>query len=229
MSVVALEVTGGLTCLVATAVAAWVAWRRLSPDRTHFISEVLALAWDQHDPQCPAPGAAGARVSAFLFGGGALTFIGAATLALADDGSLRAVAAAVTGVLLLAVVCIRLERNADLERASGWTLAHPFVAAVFYLAAAATSIIGLWHAPGPMGLVLITLHLATSTTLVVGALVRAPRAVGDAAWRPWYLPGVRVLLDQRAASETPIEWVRRVQWPATLLVALDLGLTPLGW
>lgn len=231
MSVVALEVTGGLTCLIATAVAAQVAWRRLPPDRTHFISEVLALAWRQRDLQAPVPGATGARVTALLFGGGALAFTLAAMIALADGGSLRAAVAAVSGVLLLAVVVIPLQVVApeDLGRASGWTLAHPFVAALFYLAAMATSAVGLCHDPGPMGLVLTALHLATSTALIAGALVRAPRAIGEAAWRPWYLPAVRVLLDQRPADQTPIEWVRRVQWPATLLVALDLGLTPLGW
>jgi hypothetical protein len=225
-----LQVAGGLTCLLATVLAAWVSWARLEADRTHFISEVMALAWWQRRRAIRQPGFWGSLGTTLLFGVGALGFTLAAAMELRTGWSLPAGCSAATGVLLLGVVACPLHEvaAAELRTIGGTALLHPFLAAVFYLSAIVTSIVTVLDDAGPIGTVLAGLHVMSSSLLVVSALCLSPRALGDAAYRPWYLPGVRVLLDLRPPCESPVEWIRRLQWPATLLVGLDLGLTPTG-
>lgn len=230
LSVHGLQIIGGLTCVAATLIAWWVSWVQLARGRTHFISEVLALAWWQRDDDSSKRGSRGSLLASLLFGAGALAFMLAAGLELRAAWTAGATWSAVTGALLLAIVLVpmRLVAPARVLTAGGVELLHPFLAAVFYLVAMATAVAIAWPHAGPVGTVLAALHLLSSAVLSAAVLVLAPRALGPAAFQPWYLPGVRILLDRRPAEETPSEWVRRLQWPATLLVALDLGFTPTG-
>lgn len=210
--------------MVATLLAWGVSTWRLERDRTHFISEVLALPWWRRD--LDARGVVGSTLASVLFAGGALAFVGAAALAVRDGWSLAGVSSVATGALLLGIVVFPLRQvgasREAIAAARGLDLMHPFLAAVFYLAAMANAVLWAWPGAGPAGQVLVGLHLASSTALTATVLVLSPKVLGPAAYRPWFLPGVRILLDTRAGSQTDL--IRRLQWPATLLVALDLGL-----
>jgi hypothetical protein len=230
LSVHALQLGGGLACLVATMIAWSITTWRLDPDRTHFISEVLALPWwrrNLHDP-----GVMGSIAASVLFAGGALAFVAAAVLELRAAWTPAAASSVATGALLLGIVVFPLRKVAPdrdaIAAAGGLDLMHPFLAAVFYLAAAINAVLLAWPAAGRLGEVLVIAHVASSMALTAAVLVLAPRALGPAAFRPWFLPGVRILLDRRPPPESPTDHVRRLQWPCTILVALDLGLTPLG-
>ena len=229
MSVAALQIIGGLASFVATALAWWVSAARLDAGRTHFISEVLAVAWWQPAGEPRRPGYWGSLVASLLLGVGALAFSLAAAIELSNGWDLGAVGAAATGALLLGVILFPLRSvpTEHLRTARGLDLVHPTLAALFYVVALATAVIIASHA-GQLGTILATLHVASSTVLTVAVQVLARRALGPAAYQPCYLPGVRILLDRRPASESPTEWVRRLQWPATLLVAIDLGFAAAG-
>lgn len=230
LSLFSLQITGGLACLIATWLAWWVAEFRLPPDSTHFISEALALCWHQRVSRTRLPGFWGSLAASVLFATGALAFGLAAAIDLQDGWSLAAACAAATGALLLAIVAVPLrEVPADrIMTAGGLDLVHPLIAAVFYLVALVGAAVVAWPNAGPIGTVLVLVHVVSSMALIAAVLFLSPRALGAAAFQPWYLPGVRILLDRRPAAVTPTEWVRRLQWPATILIALDLGLTPTG-
>jgi hypothetical protein len=230
VTVVRLQITGGLVCFAATMLAWIVSWTALSPDRTHFISEVLAIPWWQRRRPTRQPGFRGSLVASLLLGAGALSFSLAAAVELRTAWTASASLAAATSALLLAIVVFPLREVPPdkLWTASGLDLLHPFFAAAFYPVALVAAIVMAWPAAGPLGTVLAILHAASSVLLTVAVLALSPRALGPAAFRPFYLPGVRILLDRRPPGESPTEWVRRLQWPATLLLALDLGLTPTG-
>jgi hypothetical protein len=231
LSVHALQISGGLACFVATMLAWWVSWQRLAPDRTHFISEVLAIPWWQHHRRERMPGFVPALAASMLLGAGALAFSLAAAIELRGGWTVGATCSALTGALLLAIVVFPL-REVPPEKvatARGLDLLHPFFAAVFYLVAMVTAVVVAWPHAGTYGTILAAGHVITSLALTLAVLGLSPRALGAAAFRPFYLPGVRILLDRRPAYETPTEWVRRLQWPATIMVALDLGITPTGF
>ncbi len=231
MSIHGLQISGGLACFVATMIAWWVSWQRLEPDRTHFISEVLAIPWWQRARPTRMAGFVPSLVASMLLGAGSLAFSVAAAMALAEAVTFAALCSAATGALLLAIILFPL-REVPPEKvatARGLDLLHPFFAATFYLVAMVTAVVIAWPHAGPYGTVLATGHVLTSLALTVAVLGLSPRALGAAAWKPFYLPGVRILLDRRPAYETPTEWVRRLQWPATIMVALDLGITPTGF
>ena len=231
LSIHALQISGGLVCFVATMIAWWVAVYRMSPDRTHFISEVLAIPWWQRTRKERLPGFLPALVASLLLGVGSLAFSLAAAMSLRDEWTAGATCSAATGALLLAIIVFPL-REVPTERlatAHGLDLLHPFFAALFYSVAMITAIVIAWPHAGTYGAILAAGHVVSSLALTVAVLGLSPRALGPAAWKPIYLPGVRVLLDRRPAYETPTEWVRRLQWPATILVALDLGITPTGF
>lgn len=230
LSLFSLQITGGLACLVATWLAWWVAELRLPADGTHYISEALAVCWRQRASATRLPGFWGSLVASMLFGTGALGFGLAAVVALRGGWSVGAACSAATGALLLAVVAVPL-REVPPDRimtARGLDLVHPLLAALFYLVALVAAVVVAWPNAGPIGTVLVLLHVVSSVALSSAVLLLSPRALGGAAFQPWYLPGVRILLDRRPAAVTPTEWVRRLQWPATILIALDLGLTPTG-
>lgn len=231
LSIHALQISGGLACFVATMIAWWVSWQRLDPDRTHFISEVLALPWWQRAHDERLPGVVPSLVASALLTLGSLAFSVAAAMSLADEVTAGGVCSAATGALLLTIVVFPL-REVPPEKvatARGLDLLHPFFAATFYLVAMVTAVVVAWPLAGTYGTILATGHVITSLALTVAVLGLSPRALGAAAWKPFWLPGVRILLDRRAAYETPTEWVRRLQWPATIMVALDLGITPTGF
>jgi hypothetical protein len=230
LSVHDLQIGGGLTCFAATVIAWWVARLRLARDRTHFVSEVLALVSWRWQRGTPVAGFWGSLVASTLLGGGALAFCLAAVADLATRPTLATTCVAVTGGFMIAILAFPLREVpwAKAATTGGIDLLHPFFAASFYVVASVAGLVVLWHA-GPVGTVLAAAHLASSAALTVTVFVVAHRELGRAAWRPWYLPAVRVLLDLRPAGETDTEWVRRLQWPATLLIALDLGLAPTGW
>ena len=228
MSLSSLQLTGGLACLAATLIAWWVATFRLVPDRTHYISEALALAWHQRAHQARLPGFWGSLAASMLFGAGALAFSLMAIDHLRVAWSVRAAWAAGTGVLLLAIVAVPLREVPDdqLATARGKDLFHPFLAALFYVVTLAGAVVVAWPHAGPLGMILASLHVVSSVALTTAVWVLSPRVLGPSAFQPWYLPGVRILLDRRAGTAT--EWIRRLQWPATIFIALDLGLTPTG-
>lgn len=222
----ALQITGGMTCLVATMIAWSAAATAFGRERTPFISEVLALPW--RHPR--ARGAAVARLAAALFVVGALAFVAAAAVRLARGWSASAVAAFAVGALLVCIVFVPL-REVEAERipeAGGLDLLHPFFAASFYLVSIVAAFVVAVPRAGRFGMVLTVAHVATSVQLTAAVFDLSWRELGRDGFRPWYLPGVRILLDRRPLSQSPTEWIRRLQWPATLLIALDLGLTPLG-
>lgn len=231
MSIHALQISGGLACFVATMIAWWVSWQRLEPDRTHFISEVLAIPWWQKGRPTRMAGFAPSLVASILLGGGSLAFSLAAAMELGTEVTAGAICSAATGALLLAIVVFPL-REVPPEKvgtARGLDLLHPFFAATFYLVAMVTAVVIAWPRAGTYGTILATGHVVTSLALTLAVLGLSPRALGASAFKPFYLPGVRILLDRRPAYETPTEWVRRIQWPATMLIALDLGITPTGF
>jgi hypothetical protein len=190
---------------------------------------VLALPWWR--PGWRARGEYGSAIASVLFGAGAVLFSAAAIAHLRAGWSPAAASSLVTGTLLLGVVLFPLRELApeDIPRARGLDLLHPFLAALFYLAALINALVASWSQAGRLGLVLVVGHVVSSAALTAAVLVLSPRAHGPSAFRPWYLPGVRILLDRRPPSQSPTDIVRRLQWPCTVLVALDLGLTPIGW
>ena len=224
-----LQVAGGVLCLAATLLAGAVSRWRLERDRTHFISEVLALPWWR--PGWRARGEYGSAIASVLFALGALLFGIASACRLADGFSLAAATSLATSALLLGVVVfpLRAVPQDRIAEAGGLDLLHPFVAAVFYLAALINALVSTWARAGKLGMVLVIGHVVSSAALTTAVLVLAPRALGPSAWRPWFLPGVRILLDRRPPSESPTDIVRRLQWPCTVLIALDVALTPTGW
>lgn len=224
----ALQIAGGFLCLLATVVAGAVSRWRLGRDRTHFISEVLALPWWR--PGWRARGEYGSASASVLFGLGAILFAAAAAVRFVDGWALSAATSVVTGGLLLGVVVFPL-RAIEPERiatASGLDLLHPFLAALFYLAALVNALVSSWGDAGRLGMALVVGHVVSSSALTTAVLVLSPRALGAAAYRPWYLPGVRILLDRRPPTESPTDIVRRLQWPCTMLIALDFAFTPTG-
>lgn len=229
LSVADLQTAGGFLCLAATLLAGGVSRWRLERDRTHFISEVLALPWWR--PGWRARGEYGSATASVLFGLGALLFAVGAATRLADGWSLAASASLVTGGLLLGVVLFPLRAIApeEIAAARGLDLLHPFLAAVFYLAALVNALLSSWSSAGRLGMALVVGHVVSSAALTTAVLVLSPRALGPAAFRPWYLPGVRILLDRRPPTESPTDIVRRLQWPCTVLIALDFAFTPTGW
>lgn len=228
MSVDDLQIAGGMLCLAATLLAWAVSRWRLERGRAHFISEVLALPWWR--PGWRARGEYGSTFASTLFAVGALSFSVAAGIELCAGWSLAAASSLTTGALLLGVVLFPLRAIPPeaIASARGLDLLHPFLAAVFYLAALVNALVSSWSQAGRLGMVLVVGHVVSSAMLTTAALVLSPRALGPAAYRPWYLPGVRILLDRRPPTESPTDIVRRLQWPCTLLIALDLGLTPTG-
>src|SRR3954469_2829715 len=96
-------------------IAWWVSWGRLARDRTHYISEVLALPWWPRGDGPRPPGFYESVTASVLFAAGAISFGIAAAIDLGTAWSLGAACSAATGLLLLGVVFFPL-RDVPPER-----------------------------------------------------------------------------------------------------------------
>jgi hypothetical protein len=218
-----LRVVGGGLCLAAVTVA--LATRdelRGASRRRRFISEVLAAC---RLPAAYGPPTAigwwGSLAANLLMAGGAIVFLfDARELAGPVQAGVVATAAA-----LLSVVLVYMLPVDDPVAAAPLAFAHPIAAATFYVSAAVLSWIERGQL-GRFGQVFAALHIASSSGLIVLAVVASWREYG---WRPtaWPPIGIRILLDTSPKSRA--RWVRRWQWSATFIAGLALALGALGW
>lgn len=218
-----LRVIGGGLCTLAVAVAFSAVDELRGPHRRWpFISEVLA-AFRRRGRDAPPTwgGFLGSFFANLLMGLGAMVFLLDAVWL---DGFEQVLVIA-TALFLLGVVLVPLRdvppRDADLA-----AFRHPWLAALFYLAALWLSVVERHHV-GPVGQVLASLHIVSSAALIALALLasvleyRLGQALG------WPAFGTRILLDTSPHSRAG--WVRYGQWSATLVVGLALSLSATGW
>lgn len=215
----ALRAIGGFLCMAAVVVAATATRYLRSLDRhTPFISEVLAA--------CRGPAfeprwqhGLGSLVACALMLFGAMVFLLDATRL---DGPIR-VAVIATALCLIAVVVEPL-RRVDPVAAKGRAFAHPAAAASFYVAALVLSLVERGDA-GPVARFAIAIHVASSSALIVLAMIASVREYG---WELTLRPagGLRILLDVR--SDSRARWVRYTQWWSTVVAGAALCAGALG-
>ncbi|MEZ4398478.1 MAG: hypothetical protein R3B06_00560 [Kofleriaceae bacterium] len=217
-----LRVVGGGLCLAAVLVAATATeLLRGTERRRPFISEVLA-AFRRHDRGAPPSWAAwwGSLLANALMLGGAMVFL----LDAVDLTGAMRWAVVATALCLIGVVVVPL-RDVDPRTAPLAAFGHPIVAASFYLAAVALSVV---ERPlvGPIGQVLGAAHIASSGALMALAIVSSLLEYGGRA-TVWPVLGTRILLDTRPRSRS--RWVRQWQWSTTVIVGVSLAVGATGW
>lgn len=218
-----LRVVGGGLCTAAVAVAFTAVDALRGPHRRWpFISEVLAASHRRGD-DAPATwgGFLGSLVANLLLGLGAMVFLlDAVWLEGVEQGLVIATALFLLGVVLVPLedVVPRQARLADFR--------HPWLAALFYLAALALSAVELSQA-GPVGQALACVHIASSAALVALAVLASILEYEPWEALGWPAFGTRILLDISPHSRA--RWVRYWQWSTTCLVGVALSLGASGW
>lgn len=218
-----LRVVGGGLCTGAVAVAFSAVDELRGPHRRWpFISEVLA-AFRRRGRDAPPTwgGFLGSWFANLLMGLGAMVFLLDAVWL---DG-LEQVLVIATALFLLGVVLVPLRdvvpREADLA-----AFRHPWLAALFYLAALSLSVVERDHV-GPVGQVLASVHIVSSAALIALAALASVLEYPLGMALGWPAFGTRILLDTSPHSRAG--WVRYGQWSATLVVGLALSLSATGW